>query len=206
MATERKHNEGGQFLLVTSFGAFPGVHRNPTREIAQALERDPPSGVQVVGRELPVTFEGAPAAVDELVAGAARRPDVLLGLGVQGRATLRLERLARGRLRGSRVDNAGRTQDDLQIDLGADRVCTLDLDEIARELRAAGVPDVEVSSDAGGYVCELTFYQLLAHGEELGVPALFLHVPPIEAMDPAEQTRHVRTLVALLARRVAAAG
>jgi hypothetical protein len=38
------------------------------------------------------------------------------------------------------------------------------------------------------------------------VPALFLHVPPVEAMDPAEQARHVRALVTLLARRVGVPG
>jgi pyroglutamyl-peptidase len=195
----------GATLLVTAFGPFPGVLRNPSREIALALERDPPAGLFVVARELPVTFEGAPAAVDELVAGCGRRPDGLLGLGVQRRATLRLERRARGRLTGSRADNAGRTQDDLGLDLGPDHECTLDLDELARELVTAGVPDVEVSSDAGGYVCERTYYQLLERGRELGVPALFLHVPPVEAMDPLEQTRHVRVLVALLARRLVAA-
>jgi pyroglutamyl-peptidase len=196
----------GATLLVTAFGPFPGVMRNPSREVALALERDPPPGVSVVARELPVTFEGAPLGVDELVAGCACRPDALLGLGVQRRGTLRLERRARGRLAGMRADNAGRTPDELALDLGPDRECTLDLEALADELRAAGAPGVEVSSDAGGYVCERTFYQLLARGAELGVPALFLHVPPVEAMDPAEQTRHVRALVALLARRVAVPG
>ncbi|MFT6362635.1 MAG: hypothetical protein ACJAZ8_001044 [Planctomycetota bacterium] len=40
--------------------------------------------------------------------------------------------------------------------------------------------DVSISTDAGGYVCDWVFQHLLAHGERLAIPALFLHVPPFE--------------------------
>ena len=182
-------------IVVTGFGPFPGTVRNPSREVALALERRPPAGTRVLARELPVTFAGAPAAIDALVDGLPERPVLLLGLGVQPEPTFRLERRARGRLCGARVDGDGRTADEVGVDAGGDLECGLELEPLAEALRGAGARDVLVSSDAGGYVCERTYHRLLAAGVELGVPALFLHVPPVAAMDPAEQERIVRAML-----------
>jgi pyroglutamyl-peptidase len=186
-------------VLVTGFGPFPGRAVNPSRDVAFALEREPPPGVRVVARELPVTFRGAPAAIREALAELApRRPAVLLGLGVQPEPWFRLERRARGTYRGVRVDNDGATADGLALELGPDRACGLDLERLAAALRAAGAGDVRLSDDAGGYVCEVTFHTLL--GLAQGAPTVFLHVPPAEVLDAVEQTPIVRTLVAELAR------
>lgn len=186
-------------VLVTGFGPFRGRARNPSRDVARALEREPPRGVRVVARELPVTFRGAPRAIRAALAELApRRPDALLGLGVQREAGFRLERRARGRYRGRRLDNAGASPASLALDLGADLECALDLAPLAAALREAGAPSVRVSDDAGGFVCEVSFHTLLE--EARGVPAVFLHVPPAQVLDADAQTPIVRALLARLAR------
>lgn len=186
-------------VLVTGFGPFRGRARNPSRDVARALEREPPPGVRVVARELPVTFRGAPRAIRKALAELApARPVALLGLGVQREPRFRLESRARGVYRGKRRDNDGATPDGLGLDLGPDRECALDLERFADVLRAAGAPDVRLSDDAGGYVCEVCYHTLL--GEARGAPAVFLHVPPAQALDAAAQTPIVRALVAELAR------
>lgn len=185
-------------MLVTGFGPFPGCVDNPSRDVARALEREPPAGVRVVARELPVTFRGAPEGIREALAELApKHPTALLGLGVQPDPWFRLERRARGRYRGVRADNDGATPDDLALELGPSRESTLDLEHLAEVLRAAGARDVRLSDDAGGYVCEVTFHTLL--GLAGGAPAVFLHVPPASVLDAAAQTPIVRALVAELA-------
>ena len=186
-------------VLVTGFGPFPGSEVNPSREVARALEREPPPGVRVAARELPVTFRGAPAAIRAALAELGpERPAALLGLGVQPEPCFRLERRARGAYSGARADNDGATPDGLALELGPDRVCALDLERLAQVLREAGAGEVRVSDDAGGYVCEVTLHTLL--GEARGAPAVFLHVPPAAVLDAAAQTPIVRALVAALVR------
>lgn len=188
-------------VLITGFGPFPGVADNPSIQVARHLEQEPPTGVRVIARELPVTFEGAPEAVAAAAREAGDALGVLLGLGVQPEPTFRLERRARGRLDGARPDNSGRTASGVGVDLGGDLETALDLEHLAAVLTEAGAPRVAISEDAGGYVCERTYHALLARAGERGVPALFLHVPPIEVMAPADQAPIVRALVAELARQ-----
>ena len=202
--------------MITGFGPFPGVTDNPSIRVAEALAAEPPAGVRVVARELPVTFEGAPQSVAEaareLEAEAPGELVALLGLGVQPEASFRLEQRARGQLDGGRADNAGITASAVGVDAGADLTCPLDLEQLAGALRgaladlrgavAAGErPAVVLSDDAGGYVCERTYHALLTCARERGLTALFLHIPPAASMDPAVQAPIVRALVAELARQ-----
>lgn len=193
-------------VLITGFGPFPGVTDNPSIAVARALAQEPPRGVDVVARELPVTFEGAPA---EVAAGVAELGDratpgavVLLGLGVQPDPTFRLEQRARGQLTGARADSSGQTASAVGVDAGHDLETALDLERLAQVLREAGAPSVALSEDAGGYVCERTYHALLSCAHARGLTALFLHVPPAEVMAPAEQAPLVRALVAELVRQV----
>jgi pyroglutamyl-peptidase len=184
-------------VLITGFGPFPDDANNPSRLVAAALQRHPPRGVRVRACELPVTFDGAPIAVARFVERFAhKQPALLLGLGVQRDGYFRFERRARGRFDARRADNAGRTG--AAIDLGAELVTRVDVRELAELLRVAGANDVRVSNDAGRYVCERTYRALLEHGRELGIPAVFLHVPPAKSVAPAEQARLVRAMLALL--------
>jgi pyroglutamyl-peptidase len=188
-------------VVVTGFGPFPGRAVNPSREIARLLESEPPHGVSVLAAELPVSFLGAPRAVRELLAGlGAQSPSLLLGLGVHEGPWFRLERRARGRYDGARLDNDGNTAGELQPIVGDDLECGVELAPAAAALRAAGARDVRLSEDAGGYVCEITYHALLSGAAERGARALFLHVPPADVMSPRAQAPLVRALLSELVR------
>lgn len=191
-----------RLVVITAFGAFPGVARNPSREVARALEREPPPGVRVRAYELPVTFLGVAPAIDAAIAALdGERPYALLGLGVQSKgSTFRLESRARGRLSSARVDAEGRASAELEIDAGPDLWTELDLAPFERALRDAGAPAIELSNDAGGYVCERSYHHLLLRARELGVPALFLHVPPIAVVGVEQQIGIVRAVLEQIAR------
>ena len=186
-------------VLVTGFGPFPGVPVNPSREVARLLEAAPPEGVRVRARELPVSFQGTPKALRDAVAGG-EAPSALLSMGVQREAGFLLERRARGRYDTERVDNDGVSAAGLELVLGQDRASDLDLESLAKCLREAGAADVRLSDDAGGYVCEITNHTLLGEGQRLGVPALFLHIPPSEVLSPEAQKPLIGALVQALAR------
>ncbi len=187
-------------ILVTGFGAFEDVGTNPSREVARALEAEPPAGVRVRAAELPVAFDEVGRALARALGELApERPAAILSLGVQKLSSYRLERRARGRLTGRRADNRGRTAGELARGRAADRTTPCDLARLAEVLREAGAPRVTVSDDAGAYVCERTYYEVLGAGARLGARALFLHVPPSEAMPAREQVPIVRELVRALA-------
>lgn len=184
----------GRRLFVTGFGPFPGVERNPSREIALALARRGLGlDVEIIAAELPVTFADVAAAIDAALERMPHPPDVILGLGVWGNGdSFRLERRARGVFDTTRPDNAGATG--AGIDLGRERSTDWDLDPLAECMRAAGAGLVRISDDAGSYVCERTYLHLLERAEKLGARALFLHVPPIAIIDLERQIACVTAL------------
>jgi pyroglutamyl-peptidase len=189
------------YVLVTGFGPFPGRAVNPSREIARLLESEPPPGVRVLAAELPVSFLGAPRAVRELLERLAPPPpNLLLGLGVHEGPFYRLERRARGRYDGPRLDNDGRSAGELQPCVGDDLETAIELDPLAAALRTAGARDVRLSEDAGGYVCEITYHALLSGAATCGARAVFLHVPPANVLSASEQAPLVRAFLAELAR------
>ena len=192
-------------VLITGFGLFEDRLFNPSRELALRLQATPPVGVRTCAAELPVSFGGVAAAIDEVVdrlQNEGERPDVLLGIGVQRDGSMRLEQRARGHLAPSeRVDNDGAATGGVGLELGADRATDFDLDRCAGVLRSAGAPWAVVSEDAGGYVCERTYHHLLGRAEGLGARALFLHVPPASIVGIERQERCVRALVVELAAR-----
>ncbi len=175
-------------ILITGFGPFPGCAINPSAALVKKLVAAPPPGVRVVGHELPVTFLGAPAAVDKAVADlGGERPALLLGLGVQREASFRIETQARGTFNSERPDADGLLSADLALDLGPPRFTSLAVRIALKALRTVTEHQTRISDDAGGYVCDRIYRALLEAGERINVPALFLHVPPIDAVPVEEQ-------------------
>lgn len=192
-------------ILVSGFGSFPGVADNPSAHVARALEADPPEGTEVRAAVLPVSFRRAPGGWDELLERTAPRvPDLLLALGVQPKATFRLETGARARLRkrwrGDVDGVVARRGSALERN---PRRTRLDLLALAQELEQAGGRPVRISRDAGGYVCERIYHHALMRAAELGCPGLFLHVPPAARVAAQRQAEIVRAWLARIAPRLA---
>ena len=181
-------------VLVSGFGAFESVELNPSGEIAKALAHAPPRGLRVAAAVLPVSFERAPRAWDDVLA-ACGPPAFCLGLGVAKRPGFRLERWAKPVLKHvPRPDVDGRLPAEFsragtRLEAGAD------LPRLLAALVRRGVADMRISRTAGGYVCERVYHHLLQRAGELGVPGLFVHVPPLRYTALERQEEVLRWLL-----------
>lgn len=184
-------------MLVTGFGPFLQVDLNPSGLAAVTLDADPPPGMRVIGRELPVELHTAGDALEAALAECPRTPDFLLSMGVQREAWWRPERYARARMVSNKPDNAGRFAAELPLLGDRDLETRVDPVRVAELLLDAGACDARPSEDAGGYVCERTFYANLVAAERLGVPGTFLHVPNHEFVALDEQIAILRRALPL---------
>ncbi len=186
-------------LIVTGFGPFEDVVDNPTARLALELERRPPEGLQVHAGVLPVSFERAPDAWDEVLARGPRPPRALLSLGVQKEPDFRIERRARVGTDGQRTDNDGGVARGARYRVPRDLENDLDLEPLLEAMRAAGARAQE-SGDAGGYLCERIHHRVLAESQARGIPGIFLHTPPEEAFSFEFQFPILQALAARLVR------
>lgn len=150
-------------VLVTGFGAFPGVDRNPTEVLVAAVDGAVVAGHRVVGRVLPVEYRRGPETAIELARALDAR--LVLGTGVA---------MSRGR---PNWEVRGAWWPEGPADVGGATLTGL---EGPREVRSTLVPGraatfgAEPSIDAGGYVCNAWLYRV---AQALDVPVGFLHVP-----------------------------
>ncbi|WP_043539733.1 hypothetical protein [Salinarimonas rosea] len=175
-------------LLITGFGPFPGVPRNPTEGLARRLAADPRwrrRGIVAEALVLPTTWR----AVDEILLPHVResRPDAVLMLGVAARrrrVTIEVRALNRvGRLL---PDAAGGLPMRLAYRPGEPfvRRARIAIGPLLAAMNAAAPGTTRLSRNAGRYLCNGASYAALA---EPGPEALvFVHVPmPREAGRPA---------------------
>jgi pyroglutamyl-peptidase len=162
-------------LLVTGFGPFPGIPRNPSEVAARCIARDPRwrrLGIEVEALALSTTY----AAVErELLPALARnRPDALLMIGVAGRA------------RDVRVETRGLNRASILLpDAAKVRPARLQLERaaLARATRAKPLRQVvtlkrhgfraRASINAGAYLCNASYFAALTQSH----PVLFVHIP-----------------------------
>lgn len=193
-------------LLLTYFGPFPGVPVNPTVALAEGAQRlltRMRPDLNVITRELPVSYDGSSAALRAALQEV--QPDALISLGVAvGRDVVSLEQVAINLDSAGIEDNDGdqRCDEPIVPDGREAYFSSLPVRASYERLRAAGEP-VEISYTAGTYVCNHVFYEGQRISRELGlsIPAGFVHVPAIcadgeedadgeEATEGVELTAH----------------
>ena len=166
-------------VLVTGFAPYGGRGRNPSAEIAAALDGRKIGGMAVAGRQLPVSLEGIGTALGALCEEIEPRLVISLGLW-PGAPLIRIERVALNLADFEIADNAGRLASDEPI-LGNGATAlyaTLPIRKIERRLLEAGIP-ARISNTAGTFLCNACLYTLLtaaAKGRRQAV-AGFIHVP-----------------------------
>jgi pyroglutamyl-peptidase len=169
-------------ILITGFGAFPGVARNPTEQLVRALSRRRSApGTRVVAH----VFETSYAAVDRDLPQLIRRhkPSVILMFGVAARARrLRIETFARNALSRAHKDAAGHLPAQALIEHSGP--ARLPLRAPARRLldaaRASGFA-AEISRNAGDYLCNYLCWhasRITASSRAARLVA-FVHVPQV---------------------------
>jgi pyroglutamyl-peptidase len=172
--------------LVTGFGRFANVERNPSALIADTLDGTRIGGHDVAGRVLPVSAEATPRAVRTAL--AETEPDVVLLLGVAPRrAALAAERVAVNILDFDEPDNDGALPVDVPIELDgpAAYFATLPLRAIVEAWHEAGIPGY-LSDTAGTYLCNAALYTALHATALEPLPVGFIHLPSL----PAEVAEH----------------
>ena len=175
----------------TGFGQFQGVEANPSAVLAQRLAAQH-------------STEGDSVEILEVSAAAAkawRCPDaelvIHLGVAITYDA-ITLERCAYNdasfRVPDERAFQPSKAPIDEAELFGATRKSSIDLAAVARK---AGV---DVSDDAGRFVCNYLYFCSLAHG----VPCVFVHVPPVERVPLEAQVETLSKLRGYLVEAVGA--
>jgi pyroglutamyl-peptidase len=202
-------------ILLTGFGRFAKVERNPSEQIVAALVGSRVDGHDVVGRMLPVSAEQTPAAVRTAL--AETKPALVFLLGVApGRAALTIERVAVNVFDFEDPDNEGAQPVDVPIehDGPAAYFATLPVRRIVEAWRAAGIPGA-LSDTAGTYLCNAAMYAALHATANERLPAGFIHLPslpdevagqraPAPSMPLATQIEGVRIALEAAAAELAA--
>lgn len=171
--------------LVTGFLGFGRFAVNPAALLASGCGRS--------FELIEVSFAAADAFAESL---AGRRFHRLVMMGVAGASeALRLEMRAINRV-GRLADVRGRVPDEGMIDPAAPTELAGTLwtpDVVARLTRDERIV---VSHDAGDYLCNYVYVRALQRVPDR--PVGFLHVPPVEAIELAEQQRLLETVLSVL--------
>lgn len=194
-------------LLVTGFGPFPGMPANPAQRLARILgrlRRPALADGSIRVRILPTTWQ-AVAQAQTLIADLA--PSAILMLGVAGR---RKKVCVEARAVNAAADAPdARRRHPMGRALKPGAPAVLRSNARAAPLRAAlkAVP-ATVSRDAGRYLCNALYFEVLATlaSGKACVPAVFVHIPALPRHGgPAFERRLAgalgHLLVALAAQR-----
>ena len=165
-------------LLITGFTPFGGDKLNPSWQAVSALP-DAVGAWELIKRELPVTFRGAPSALFEAMDEC--EPDAVLMIGLAGsRGVVTPERQGFNEIVARIPDNEGNQPKNEPVVPGGPEILfsTLPVEDMTEAILAAGVP-ARLSDSAGRFVCNTLLYSALYQLEQTEdpVPAAFIHVP-----------------------------
>jgi pyroglutamyl-peptidase len=178
-------------VLLTGFEPFLRWDVNPSAEVVRTIGSDPPPGVRLATRILPVDFVAAGPLLREAIDG--HDPELVLMLGQGGGTAIRVERVALNLndIPGAR-DNAGRTPEEEPIDpAGPDAYfATIAVRALVKHLQARRIPAVE-SRTAGTFLCNHVLYAARRHCALTGRATRvgFLHLPLLPAQAAADPAR-----------------
>ena len=189
-------------VLLTGFGPFGSHEINPTESIVSTFPTILPiknpfgpgsSEVSIEKRILAVDQQGSIWTAKEL---ELREWDAILHLGLCGECTMpRLELLAEDKLDMRIPDNSGRQETDVVLSGNGDQASPL-------PIKKWGIDEwpieVELSKDAGRFICNETYFRTLEalENHKFAIPCLFLHLPETEFFSQQDATTLIRQLLA----------
>ena len=203
-------------VVVCGFDRYEGVAVNPALEVPRMLAEqglgepvdadDPLADVSVSidAVSIPVSFTKSWPALHEAIEAA--RPQIVIAMGLKRAARgIALERCATNRVGDDRpdADNMTPQRDTINPDGPAAYWTRLPLRAILADFTEGGIP-ATLSSDAGTFVCNSLFYQLLDWStRQERVIAGFVSLPPVNesgdrstpGLALAEQVRAGRAVV-----------
>jgi pyroglutamyl-peptidase len=162
-------------ILITGFEKFDDANSNPTQEMLIDLNYTKADVKCVV---LPVEFESSFTQLQAEI--EAFNPDYVLLCGLAGnRDHISIEKIAINYINARIPDNKGYQPFDTTIsETGNDGYfSTLAVSELACHIQSLGI-DLQVSFNAGSYVCNYLLYKTLEHLKGSAVKSTFFHFPP----------------------------
>ena len=212
-------DEDRVFFLVTGFGKFPGVPANPTEVLVNGLrsqgKADDGDGEPKRFLSCEVLKVSAKTVSDHLQelerlldgkAGGSKFVVVHFGVDVCA-CRFKLEKRAINEADFRLPDEDGFQPRGAPVvsstsDLEACLHTRVDVEGVSERLRQDGF-DVQVSHDAGRYVCNYTYFSSLKRFENHeALYSLFVHVPSFHAIDAPTQAKFVDKLFERLAEDV----
>ena len=190
-------------LLVTGFPAFSNFESNISEEVLSRLEETGLPGIDVVTWLLSVDEDGSRAVAEQISDGILVDGILHLGLATR-RDSICLERQARNRFSMRESDNSGRLRDSGEIVEGGPPTLLTTASIHVMDEEFEHDDNVGWSEDAGGYVCNETFYRTLLAIRDSGnnpIPALFVHLPPEAQVALDTQVDVIRRIAACLVSR-----
>ncbi len=175
-------------ILLSGYGPFAGVPENPSWAAVAPLHEQIIGGYDVRTIELTVTWDNAWAAFE--LEYEHFKPAIAIGAGVaMGELVIRLEALAQNYAQGQDVDGINKNE---PIDpTGDDWDSGLPLADLRDLLQNEGYP-VAISNNAGTYLCNYLFYNLMRHvalePAAARVLAGFVHVPGEDVVSIPDMT------------------
>ena len=156
-------------VVVAGFGSFDNVVNNPSSAIAVGLDGCVFGAIQVVGREMPVSYARSIDVCEMWV--QSTQAVGLIGIGVaMDRTEITIERRGVRPIPDAREDVDGRRPQMEESPGPPEIFASLDVDRLAHAVGG------HVGDDAGKYVCNAWLYQALLR---LEIPVAFIHVPPM---------------------------
>gem|GEM_PF-125254 len=205
-------------ILLTGFDAFGGLSENISWQVAEYLgnassvvdlgPRESGSGqplhrsicIEWVAQRLSVDEAGSRAVAEMIGNGALNGFSAIIHLGLARHAKVpRIESQGINLNRFREADNSGRISNGKIVVNGPDLIpCSVDSEYVLQDGLSTSL---EVSHDAGGYVCNETLYRTLyaldTDMDRRG-PCTFIHLPPSEEMDFKAQLNLVKRVSAIV--------
>lgn len=189
-------------VLLTGFGPFGSHDVNPTQAIVEKFPSLLPiknpfgrgsSEMSIEKLVLSVDEKGSTWTANEL---ASREWDAILHLGLCGECKRpRIELQAEDILDMRIPDNSERQVNDVVLSGTGDLKTSVPVKKWGMDRWDT---DVDMSMDAGRYICNETYYRTLEalNNHKFAIPCLFLHLPSIEHLSHKEASKLVHTVLA----------
>jgi pyroglutamyl-peptidase len=195
-------------ILITGFEPFGGYRNNPSQQLVEYVNhkhnKDIP-GTILRGVTLPVAYYACWDMLHKEI--DAFHPDYILSFGYSpGNNRIALERLANN-YDGGLADNNSMTHSGEIIKNGtAHYISTLPLVKISQSLTSKGLP-VDISDNAGGYLCNHIFYQVLHFSSgNPGLRAGFIHIPDLPVFGENGSWAILKQIITVLIRNTIKVG
>jgi len=176
----------GGGIIVTGFEPFSDFKNNISQEIADLISAEDFSDFKISTSILSVDESGSREISDRIECG--EKIGAVLHLGFSESATeILLERYARNKFQMRIPDNSGRKLTSGNISPGKSKLETkLPTNFIEKYLM--GVSAIRWNEDAGGFVCNETYFRSLLASSSNGLPlVLFIHLPSERIIPLKEQ-------------------